>query len=156
MQQPGELHVAGYLPPERTSWLEDLRAKHGFTYDGSPDFDGKVRFLQSMDVLSVPTVYREPKGFFVLEAMACGTPVVQPAHGAFPEIVSKTGGGLLTAPGNHDELAARLDFLASDPSALAELSDRAKDGVRRHFDLPPAARRALEVYQSVARPLEVR
>ena len=52
-------------------------------------------FLQSLDVLSVPTTYREPKGLYVLEAWANGVPVVQPRHGSFPELMEAAGGGLL-------------------------------------------------------------
>ena len=43
-----------------------------------------MRFLQTIDVLSVPTTYREPKGLYVLEALANGVPVVQPATAPFP------------------------------------------------------------------------
>lgn len=149
MTQPAELHVAGYLPPERESWLSDLRSRCQFTYEGSPDFEGKVKFLQSVDVLSVPTEYREPKGLFLLEAMANGTPVVQPAHGAFPEILTKTRGGLLCEPGNAGDLARKLDSLAADREALRELGRNAAEGVRRHFDLRTMAERTVEVYKGV-------
>ena len=56
---------------------------------------GEALLDEGLDVLSVPTVYTEPKGMFLLEAMAVGVPVVQPRKGAFPEIVAKTGGGLI-------------------------------------------------------------
>ena len=46
-------------------------------------------------MLSVPTTYKEPKGLYVLEALANGIPVVQPRHGSFPELIEATGGGLL-------------------------------------------------------------
>ena len=39
--------------------------------------------------MSVPATYDEPKGIFLLEAMAIGVPVVQPRRGAFPEIVER-------------------------------------------------------------------
>ena len=57
-----------------------------------------MRFFQSIDVLSVPTTYREPKGLYILEAWANGVPVVQPRHGTFPELIEQTGGGLLVEP----------------------------------------------------------
>ena len=47
------------------------------------------RLSAQPDVLSVPGTYDEPKGIFVLEAMANGVPVVQPRRGAFPEIMQK-------------------------------------------------------------------
>ena len=62
------------------------------------DREEKIAFLRRLDVLSVPATYDEPKGMFLLEAMACGVPVVQPRRGGFTEIVEKTGGGLLVEP----------------------------------------------------------
>ena len=52
-------------------------------YEGSPDRAGKIAFLQSIDVFSMPSPYADPKGLSLLEAMANGVPVVQPSHGAF-------------------------------------------------------------------------
>ncbi len=65
----------------------------------------KIAFLQSLDVLSVPATYDEPKGMFLFEAMATGVPVVQPRRGAFPEIIEKTGGGILVDAGDPEALA---------------------------------------------------
>lgn len=149
MREPVELRVAGYLPPERSAWLEDLRKRHPFVYEGSPDLQGKIRFLQSVDVLSVPTEYREPKGIFALEAMANGTPVVQPAHGAFPEMIEKTRGGILVPPGSVADLAAKLDDLARNRGMLDDLRVRAASGVREHYALPLMAERTVAVYRSV-------
>ena len=79
-----------------------------FHYRGVLDRDGKIEFLRSLDVLSVPATYDEPKGIFLLEAMACGVPVVQPRRGAFTEVVERTGGGLLVEPDDAEALAAGL------------------------------------------------
>ena len=65
-------------------------------------------------MLSVPATYDEPKGMFLLEAMASGVPVVQPRRGAFTEVVEKTGGGLLVTPDDPDGLADGLHALWSD------------------------------------------
>jgi glycosyltransferase involved in cell wall biosynthesis len=90
---PSRLMAAGYLPPEHKPYLEriseSLRAaglSDEFVYRGAVDRAKKVQFFHEIDVLSVPSPYREPKGLYLLEAMACGVPVVQPDHGAFPEI----------------------------------------------------------------------
>ena len=72
---------------------------------------GKSDFLESIHVLSVPTTFREPKGLYVLEALSHGVPVVQPAHGAFPELIEETGGGLLVPPDSPGDLAAALEQL---------------------------------------------
>ena len=97
------LEVAGYLARRAgPSYLDGIRGDleqaglaDEFTYHGAVDRGGKLAFLRTLDVLSVPAPYDEPKGVFLLEAMAVGVPVVQPRRGAFTEIVEKTGGGLL-------------------------------------------------------------
>ena len=88
--------------------LENAGLEAEFEYRGEIDRDAKVSFLQELDVLSVPTTYREPKGLFVFEAMASGVPVVQPRHGAFPEIVERTGGGMLVEPDDPQALSGAL------------------------------------------------
>ena len=78
---------------------------------GTVDREQKLAFLQSLDIFSLPTIYRDPKGLPVLEALASGVPVVQPNHGAFPELVTATGGGLLHEPENPLDLAEKLALL---------------------------------------------
>ena len=81
---------------------------------GEVDRAAKMAFLQEPRRLSVPTTYEEPKGMFLLEAMATGVPVVQPRRGAFPEIVENTGGGVIVEPDDPDALAdGFLDALAA-------------------------------------------
>jgi glycosyltransferase involved in cell wall biosynthesis len=104
-----------------------------FEHVECPDHASKVRFLQSIDVLSVPTAFREPKGLYVLEAWANGVPVVQPRHGSFPELIEATGGGLLVEPGDTPALATAIRRLLDDPACRAELGGKGQDAVRRRF-----------------------
>jgi glycosyltransferase involved in cell wall biosynthesis len=113
---------------------------------GEVDLAGKRELLMSSDVVSVPTTYREPKGLFVLEALAHGVPVVQPDHGAFPELVERTGGGILVAPDSPDDLAAGLLTLLDDPARRRELGRRGREAVRTHFNSDAMTTRTLEVY----------
>ena len=99
-----------------------------------------------MDVLSVPTAYKEPKGIFLLEAMACGVPVVQPRRGAFTEVVESTGGGLLVEPDDAASLAAGLLRIKDDAALASELSANGYENVRRYYTVAQMADRALEVY----------
>jgi len=105
----------------------------------------KIEFLQGLDVLSVPSPYAEPKGLYLLEALATGVPVVQPRHGAFPELLEKTGGGLLFAPGDVRALAERLLELYKDPARRQELGRRGSEGARRHYSSAQMAERTLEI-----------
>jgi glycosyltransferase involved in cell wall biosynthesis len=149
MKERAELRAAGYLPPEHAGYLKSLQ-QHGLQYEGSPDRAGKIAFLQSIDVFSMPSPYADPKGLSLLEAMANGCPVVQPSCGAFPEIVGKTGGGVLYDPNEPKILAAALDELARHHDRLRQLSVKAAAGVRERYSLGSMAKRTAEIYQSVA------
>ena len=150
------LEVAGYLGPEHKSYLQGIERRMKewglageFRYRGVLDRQGKIEFLRGLDVLSVPATYNEPKGIFLLEAMACGVPVVQPRRGAFTEIIQKTRGGLLVQPDDPQALADGIFSLYQNPSLAEELSGNGFRGVREHYGVGRMAERALEVYGSV-------
>ncbi len=151
---PSRLLVAGYLAPEHKAYFaaiaERLRAAglaDEFVYRGAVDRAKKVKFFHDIDVLSVPSPYHEPKGLYLLEAMACGVPVVQPNHGAFPEIIERTGGGLLAKSDSGADVADALYDLWKDPARAAELGRRGADGVRQHYTVTHMAERVLAIYQ---------
>jgi glycosyltransferase involved in cell wall biosynthesis len=104
-------------------------------------------------VLSTPTVYADPKGLFVLEAMAAGVPVVQPNHGAFPEIIRKTGGGILVEPENPQSLADGLLRVLRDHELRGELARRAYAGVREHYRVDAMAQRTIEIFARQKSPV---
>jgi glycosyltransferase involved in cell wall biosynthesis len=153
---PMRLDVAGYMAPAQAPYLEGIArdlARAGladeFRYHGAVDRDGKLAFLQGLDVLSVPATYDEPKGVFLLEAMGVGVPVVQPRRGAFTEIVEKTGGGLLVPPDDTNALADGLQRLSQDPALTDRLGRRGFDGVRECYSIRQSTDRLLAVYESL-------
>jgi glycosyltransferase involved in cell wall biosynthesis len=150
------LSAAGYLAPEHRSYLSEIQeamnqAELGseFKYEGVVDRQQKIAFLQSIDVLSVPATYNEPKGIFLLEAMACGVPVLQPRRGGFTEVVERTGGGLLVEPDNVDALAEGILKLATDTELRASLGQSGFQKVREHYSVARMADSALKAYESV-------
>jgi glycosyltransferase involved in cell wall biosynthesis len=156
ISREARLEVAGYLAPEHKGYLNDIQRQlkhwgleHEFHYRGVLDRQQKIEFLQGLDVLSVPATYKEPKGVFLLEAMACGVPVVQPQHGAFTEIVEKTCGGLLVKPDNPADLAAGILRIFQEPALAEQLGRNGFKGVREHYSVARSADRALEVYETV-------
>jgi len=150
------LEAAGYLGAEHRAYLDSIQARMKewglageFHYRGELDRREKIEFLQGLDVLSVPATYDEPKGMFLLEAMAGGVPVVQPRRGAFTEIVEKTSGGILVDPDDMDSLADGILSLVRDPARAAELGRNGADGVRKYYSVSRMADRALEVYSGL-------
>jgi glycosyltransferase involved in cell wall biosynthesis len=155
------LEAAGYLAPEHREYLsgieqemKDAGLASEFHYRGVLDRTNKIEFLRGLDVLSVPATYDEPKGIFLLEGMACGVPVVQPRRGAFPEIVEKTGGGLLVEPDDPASLAEGILQLHNDAALAQKLGQSGFEKVREHYSVARMADRALEVYEELAHAKE--
>jgi glycosyltransferase involved in cell wall biosynthesis len=153
---PSRLVAAGYLAPEHRPYLESIRRRAAelrldgrFEYAGELDRTEKFHFLRTLSVLSVPSPYDEPKGLYLLEAMSCGVPVVQPRRGAFPEIIEATGGGLLVEPDDPDALARAILSLWENPRRRDELARAGRDGVRTHYSAERMADAALSVYESL-------
>jgi glycosyltransferase involved in cell wall biosynthesis len=151
------LEVAGYLAPEHHKYLADIERRitdagfgNEFKYHGVVDREHKISFLQSIDILSVPATYDEPKGIFLLESMGCGVPVIQPRRGGFTEVVDKTGGGLLVEPDDVDSLANGILHLATHPEIRKDYSENGFSNVRKYYSVARMADSALEVYKEIS------
>lgn len=149
---PAKLKAAGWLGPQHRGYLDTQRDKlqqagllADFEHVDCPDHGSKVRFLRSLDVLSVPTQFLEPKGLYVLEAWANGVPVAQPRHGSFPELIEATGGGVIVEPGDPAALADKLAELLHSPDRRAEMGRRGADGVTKKFTNAVMAERTVAV-----------
>ena len=150
------LVAAGYLAAEHQPYLDTAMRRmrewgleKEFEYRGEVDRSEKLAFLRSLDVLSVPTTYEEPKGIFLLEAMASGVPVVQPRRGAFPEIIENTGGGLIVDADNPEALADGLMRIWRDPALGAALGAAGAAGVREHYNVGRMAEEVEKIYRDV-------
>ncbi|PQO30886.1 glycosyltransferase family 1 protein [Blastopirellula marina] len=157
-QRPGmqqaQLRIAGYLGAQHQQFAEEQFAKldaaglgDAYKYVGEVDRHGKIAFLHSIDVLSTPTIYREPKGLFVLEALASGVPVVQPEHGAFPELLAATGGGHLVPPGDAAALATKLAEVLADREASRRLGMEGCLAVHERYHADAAAAATIDEYR---------
>ncbi|MCM2373169.1 glycosyltransferase family 4 protein [Aporhodopirellula aestuarii] len=140
------LHAAGWLGEHHRSYLDKIMSKIGaaglsdrFHYHGSPSLAEKVSLMQTFDLLSVPTPYEDPKGLFLLEAMASGVPVLQPAHGAFVELVAATQGGECFPPGNIDALARQIVELSKDSERLKNFRSISKNLLEQNHSIEAAA-----------------
>ncbi len=153
---PLRLKMAGYMSSSDRPYFEqvDARIKSAgladrFEFAGELDRAGKIAFLQSLDVISVPTIYHESKGISVLEALANGVPAVLPRHGVFPEMIEATGGGLLCEPLNPQALADAIARLATDRPLAAEYGRRGYEAIRKLHTAEQMAQRHVELYRQV-------
>jgi glycosyltransferase involved in cell wall biosynthesis len=103
-------------------------------------------FLRSLSVLSVPVPGGEAFGLQLLEAMAQGVPVVQPAEGSYPEIVHATGGGVLYDPKTPDGLANALLSLLEHPDEALRLGRQGRAAILAQFNMDRVVREMIAVY----------
>jgi glycosyltransferase involved in cell wall biosynthesis len=151
---PFELRAAGYLGNGDRPYLKKLedRAAAGplagrFRYLGELDRSQKIAYLQSIDIFSTPTVYRESKGIPALEAMANGVPVVLPEHGSFPEMVADTRGGVLHRPLDAADLSEKLAELLHDPVRAQQLGLAGQQAIQDRYHASAMARQTVELYR---------
>ncbi len=149
------LRMAGFISDHDKPYIAEMEAKiaaspHASRIEiiGEVDREAKLAFFRSVDVFTVPTVYREPKGLFLLEAMASGIPVIAPNHGSFPELLAR-GGGELVPVDDAPALAEAILRQIEAPEARQTMATAGRQAVRDHFTDESAALRIESVYQSI-------
>lgn len=112
-----------------------------------------VHELRSAQVAVVPSLF---EGFSLplVEAMACGTPVVATTAGALPEVAGRDGrAAVLVPPGDAQALAAAITRLLADPPMRADLGAAGRARVLALFTWRRAAERTVDSYRSAAQAL---
>jgi glycosyltransferase involved in cell wall biosynthesis len=114
-----------------------------------PSFDrtSNIAFLQTISVLSVPEKKSVAYGLYVLEALAAGVPVVQPASGVFTELLETTGGGVLFEPNNASSLSKALEPLLLNPSYARSLGEKGRRSVIEKFNIEQTAEEIVRIYE---------
>jgi glycosyltransferase involved in cell wall biosynthesis len=146
---PGvKLRVAGAKTMGDEKYLAGLRAElekenllDRVSWEPNVSFEEKVKFMHEVSVFSVPATYGEAFGIYVIEAMACGAPLVQPKHGAFPEIIEATGGGVLCEPDDADSLSRALEDLLLNKDRRRALGDAGRKAVEQDYSAARMAER---------------
>jgi glycosyltransferase involved in cell wall biosynthesis len=133
---------------------EELRALvHELRIADRVGFTGFVtqpeRALRALDVVVHASTEPEPFGLVIVEAMACGRPVVVSLTGGATEIVNPGVDALGHSPGDVQTLAARLTALAADPSLRARIGQAGRRTVEARFDRARLADQLAPIYLSV-------
>jgi glycosyltransferase involved in cell wall biosynthesis len=121
---------------------------------GSVHFCGEVsnvhEYLQASDIFVFPTE-REAFGIALVEAMACGLPVVATPVGGSRDFLTHGQNGLLVKPGNEEELRVALARLILDKAYAQALGRCAVQTVRTNFDVNLVTRSYLGVFNQTLR-----
>lgn len=97
------------------------------------EFTGYVSQSKMRDIMLkasavvVPSLWEEPLGLVVWEALACGIPVIASAVGGIPEIIRSNQNGILVPQGDSDKLASAIDQLLGDPVFYEKIQKGAEE-----------------------------
>jgi glycosyltransferase involved in cell wall biosynthesis len=123
--------------------IEPLLSAPGITFVGEINEQQKSRFLGKAAALLLPIDWPEPFGLVMIEAMACGTPVVAWRHGSVPELI------------DHGKTGFIVSSEAEATAAVARLGEIDRQQVRRTFEqrfgAKTMARNYLELYRRLAK-----
>ena len=114
------------------SLARSLGVEHAVRWPGWVDGAEKNHLLREADAFVLPSYYEGlPLG--VLEAMACGVPVVATAVGGIPDVIEDRVNGLLVGPGEPEALARAIVTLLTDDALRVRLREAAHRDVRKRF-----------------------
>ena len=152
-----KLRIAGGKRSDDEAFLNKIRqnlGSHGVIDDVEflPDFsrEARIAFLSSLSVLSVPEKQPVAYGLYVLEALATGVPVVEPASGVFPELSEMTGGVLLLEPNHGEALADAIGSILLDPDKTRRMAEQGRAAVSEKFNIEQTAEQICRIYGQIA------
>lgn len=113
--------------------------------------ENRHQFFKQISLLTVPVLKGEAFGTYQLESLSCGVPLVQPALGAFPEIVEKTKGGVTFFPNTKEEMVKKWMEIIPQTDRLVEMGKQGGKAVKEKYHIDKMSEEVLKIYQQVVK-----
>ncbi len=111
-----------------------------------------VPWMQAMDLFCLPSYANEGVPQALMQAMACGLPVISTPVGSIAEIVADGDSGILVPPRDAESLARAIAALLDGPVLRQAIASRARTLAEERFGDDLMVDRMLDVFQAVATP----
>jgi glycosyltransferase involved in cell wall biosynthesis len=152
--KPLKLKIAGkhYAGHKDSYWQEQIEPQLGpdIEYVGFiADAAAKQNFLGNAQALIAPSTFDEPFGMVLIEALACGTPIVGLSSGAIPEIIKDNETGIVVLK-QADDAATAHALAAALPHVGSLDRHAARTGFEQRFTLTRMCQEHLAAYQKLA------
>jgi len=108
----------------------------------------KIELFRSADIFVYPS-YHEGMPMAVIEAMACGLPIVATQVGGLPDLVCPGSNGLLVPAGRPDKLANAIYCLVVNPQLRCSMQTSSFQRAQENFDIENLVSRLVEIYQAL-------
>ncbi|GAC1385649.1 MAG: hypothetical protein NVSMB33_14860 [Ktedonobacteraceae bacterium] len=120
---------------ELQNFLREKRLTQLVTFHGKISQDELIRYYDCSDIMLVPSIWQEPFGLVVVEAMARRLPVIASNVGGPTEILTHERNGLLIEPGDERALALAIKHLLENPDKRTQLGQAGRATVQEHFTI---------------------
>ena len=147
---PANIFIIGDGPEKKN--LEDLVVKMGLSnvhllgYMGEDKKEELAEFYRRADVFVAPSVWDEPLGLVILEAMAAGTPVVATRKGGIPLAVKDGVNGILIRPRNSQQIVNATRKILENDELRKKMGEAARKTVEEKFTWEKIAQKYLRIY----------
>ena len=118
---------------ELEAFIQEKGLTQYVTFHGKVPQDELIKNYDCSDIMLIPSLWKEPFGLVVAEAMARGLPVIASNIGGPTEIITRGVDGLLVEPGDERALVSAISQLLDDPAMCKRLAQAARATVRERF-----------------------
>ena len=139
----------GDLKLEFTDLASDLGVAESVCFVGSRSHDELPFYYSASDVVVLPSYPPESFGLVLVEAMACGRPVIAHDIPGVRSVVDEGNDGLLASPGDVYDLADKMRQLLGDSRRRRGMGGRGRRKVEERYAWPRIGERLLQVYEQV-------
>jgi glycosyltransferase involved in cell wall biosynthesis len=148
MADSGRLKIIGEGPlkAEMISYVGSKKDNANIEFLGHKDHDDVIKLLKGARFLVLPSECYENFPYSLIEAYACGKPVIASRLGGIPEIVKNWETGLLFPPGNTENLGLKIRFLMKHPDKARMMGESAKEFVKERLNRDSYYKKLMEVY----------
>jgi glycosyltransferase involved in cell wall biosynthesis len=143
---PVQLMIVGSITDNNVSYEKELkRLVREFDLDNTIEFTGHrtdiPEILQSLDLLVVPSSSFEACSMVVLEAYACGVPVIGSDLGGTPELIDEGKTGYIFKATDEDDLAKKILLIINHPGSYSKIQSNCRKIAEERFDLKKSAKK---------------
>lgn len=114
--------------------IQSLKIEKHVKFHGKVDRSQLLKIYQDYDLFLLPSIFREPFGVVLIEAMAKGVPVVATDTGGIPEVITHELNGLLVSPADSIKMAEAIKRLIDNPLLAQEISNNGIKTVQEKFN----------------------
>lgn len=152
----GEIFIIGDGPEKEKlqNLAKKIKAKniHFLGYFGADNLRELKEFYYHAEVVVVPSIWQEPLGLVVLEAMACQTPVIATKRGALGKLIKNGSNGYLVRAKSSKDIAKKVNKILANPMLGRKMGWQARKLVKERFNWKIIARYFHSLYQKIPGP----